>query len=121
LLALGLIVGTTSTATADIPKKGVLPATVVYKQDPCSDYVARGGPLAGVIISPMVTAGGVGLAVAGSQRKQDGSLTDSGKAMLAGGVVMAVVGFAAAIASGKRLQKRNKRRWEQQRAGCPAY
>lgn len=121
LLVPVLIVGMTSTAAADIPRKGALPATVTHRQNPCADYVSRAGPLSGVIISPIVSAGGVGLAVAGSQRTKDGSLTNSGKGMLAGGIVMAVVGFTAAIVSGKRLQKRNKRRREQQLAGCPAY
>ena len=120
-LVSALLVSLASTATADIPKKGVVPGGVSYRQNPCADYVSRAGPLTGVILSPMVAGGGVGLAVAGTERRQDGSLTKAGKGMLAGGIVMAVTGLVAAIVSGKRLQKRNERRRQQQLLGCPPY
>ncbi len=120
-LILALAVGMTTTARADVPKKGALPGSVSYRHNPCAEYVSRAGPLSGVIISPMVAGGGVGLAVAGSQRRQDGSLTGAGKGMLAGGIVMAVTGLVGAIVSGKRLRKRNERRRQQLLLGCPPY
>ena len=41
----------------------------------CEEYIARGGPLAGVVVGPVLSLSGIGMAVFGSGEKADGALT----------------------------------------------
>lgn len=88
----------------------------------CSNYIARGGPLAGVIIAPTVSLAGVGMALYGSTREESsGELTGAGRGLIAGGVVAAVVGLVGSIVAGQALGARNRERRKQTLSGCPPY
>jgi hypothetical protein len=102
-------------------------ATVEYvskRYDPrCAEFHPKGGPVAGIVISPMAMFGGAAMIAVGAGDKEpnprDGKLTGVGKGLVAGGVVMAIGGIIALALSGRNLKQGNQKRHAQRLWGCP--
>ena len=88
----------------------------------CNVYWQRGGPIAGLVVSPVFLGAGGGLIGVGvGDEDRNGDRTGGGKAMIATGAISLAAGLATMIATGHLLRQRNGKIYRQRLLGCPSY